>query len=66
MYLLPYDIWMYILDFVIPPPKMLLDWIDPENIDWWYLSQNTAAIELLRANPEKIDWDNLSRNPRCY
>ena len=41
----------------------LLDWIDPEKIDWGYLSLNPAAIHLLEKNPEKIGWKWLSENP---
>ena len=41
----------------------LLDWIDPEKIDWDYLSENPSAIHLLEKNQEKIDWQQLSRNP---
>ena len=60
---LPYDIQMYILDFVIPPPMKLLDWVDLEKINWTLLSRNPSAIELFRENPEKINWSYLSSNP---
>ena len=31
-------------------------------IDWYELSKNPNAIDLLKENPHKINWDNLSRN----
>ena len=43
----------------------LLDWIDIENLNWDYLSQNPNAIELLEANPDNIQWSQLSKN-NCY
>ena len=33
-----------------------------KKIDWWALSSNPNAIELLIANREKIHWDGLSAN----
>jgi len=41
----------------------LLEWINPDNIEWWYLSSNPEAIDLLEANQDKIDWRELSMNP---
>ena len=41
----------------------LLEWINPDKIDWRWLSHQPKAIRLLEANPEKINWDQLSRNP---
>ncbi len=40
----------------------LLDWIDPDKLNWFIFSINSSAIPLLIANPEKIDWVNLSKN----
>ena len=54
---------MYILEFFIPVPQKLLDWIDPKKLDWVTLSMNPEAIDLLKANPEKISWTKLSQNP---
>jgi len=34
-------------------------------VDWWYVSLNPNAIELLRANPDKINWGALSMNPKA-
>ena len=34
-------------------------------IDWFYLSLNPNAIELLKENLDKIDWNRLSRNPNA-
>jgi hypothetical protein len=33
---------------------------DTDKIDWFLLSQNNNAIELLRENTNKIDWRFLS------
>ena len=40
----------------------LLEWIDPERLDWCMLSGNPNAISLLEKNPEEIEWSLLSRN----
>ena len=40
----------------------LLNWIPLENLDWDALSENPAAIHLLKANPDKINWYMLSKN----
>ena len=34
--------------------KKLLDWIDKDKLEWFYLSANSNAIELIIENPEKI------------
>ena len=34
-------------------------------IDWYYLSENPAAIEILGKNQKKIMWKNLSKNPKA-
>ncbi len=34
-------------------------------IDWYQLSKNPNAIELLKANLNKIDWSSLSENPNA-
>ena len=41
----------------------LLSWISQDKIRWFYLSQNTAAIHLLKVNQDKINWFWLSGNP---
>ena len=42
----------------------VLDNLNPsDKIDWWALSQNTNAIELLKRNIDKINWALLSKNP---
>ena len=43
-------------------PMCLLDWIDKDNLNWDYLSQNINAIQLLRENPDKISWIRLTQN----
>ena len=42
--------------------KVLVDWIDLENLDWNNLSANINAIDLLENNQDKIDWRLLSQN----
>ena len=46
-------------------PMCLLDWINKDNLDWFWLSQNSSygAIQLLEKNPDKISWNHLSSNP---
>ncbi len=44
----------------------LKDWIPPEKLDWEFLSENPAAIKLLKANPDKIVWRSLSGNPAIF
>ena len=36
-----------------------------DKIDWFYLSKNPNAIDMLKENPDKIDWDRLSQNPNA-
>ena len=48
---------------LFPTKYVLKDWIPLEKLDWWELSENPNAIELLKANPEKIYWWGLSKNP---
>ena len=44
----------------------LLDWISIDKIDWYALSGNPNAIELLMQNQDKIDWNELSENPSIF
>jgi hypothetical protein len=41
----------------------LKDWIPPEKLNFWVLSQNPNAIDLLNTNQSKIKWNYLSKNP---
>lgn len=41
----------------------LVDWVDPKSLNWYDLSANPDAIEILKANPDKVDWYGLSLNP---
>jgi hypothetical protein len=36
----------------------LLDWIDKDKLDWYYLCENqsTGAIQMLEQNIDKINW----------
>ena len=40
----------------------LLDWIDINKLEWFYLSTNPNAIKLLQENQNKINWCLLSLN----
>jgi hypothetical protein len=39
---------------------------NPEKIEWYYLSFNPNAIDLLEAKPDKINWVYLSANPSIF
>tara|TARA_B110000459_G_C16122782_1_gene278813 strand:+ start:241 stop:510 length:270 start_codon:yes stop_codon:yes gene_type:complete len=47
-------------------PKVLLDWIDINNLDWYWLSVNPNAIHLLENNKDKINWKYFSKNPAIF
>jgi hypothetical protein len=38
---------------------------DIEKINWWALSANPEAIQLLKANRDKINWVKLGTNPKA-
>jgi hypothetical protein len=38
---------------------------DIEKINWWVLSANPKAIQLLEANRDKINWVQLGKNPKA-
>jgi len=44
----------------------LLDWVNQERINWFNLSQNPAAIDLIMSNPRHINWAELSGNPAIF
>ena len=49
-------------------PMCLLNWINPDKINWCYLSSNTSegAMQLLETNLDRINrycWEKLSVNP---
>ncbi len=44
----------------------LLDWINPEKIQWNWLSMNPNALDLLEKNHEKIHWRILCANPSIF
>jgi len=37
-----------------------------DEIDWYLLSANPAAIELLKENRAKINWNYFSGNPSIF
>jgi hypothetical protein len=42
------------------------DRLEPiEKINWWVLSANPKAIQLLEANRDKINWVQLGKNPKA-
>ena len=41
----------------------LRDWIDESKLDWYHLSKNPNALELLRQHPEKIHSDDCLKLP---
>jgi len=47
------------------PVWKLKDWIEIQKIDWYNLSLNPNAINLLLKNQDKINWDNFSLNPNA-
>ena len=47
------------------PVWKLRDWIPIEKINWYYLSRNPNAIQLLEKNQDKICWTALSVNPNA-
>ena len=40
----------------------LRDWVNIDKIEWFSLSYNQNAVELLKENQDKIDWEALSFN----
>ena len=44
----------------------LHDWVDVHKIDWYWLSRNPNAMDLLKENTDKINWNYLSRNPSIF
>ena len=47
------------------PVKIRCKYIDPDKINWYWLSANSNAIHLLEQNPNKINWNSLSLNPNA-
>jgi hypothetical protein len=45
------------------PIYKLRDWIDPDKLDYYFLSRNSNAIKILEKNLDKINWAYLSENP---
>src|SRR6056300_1469089 len=50
---------------ILDKPKVLLQWIDINNLKWGNLCSNPNAIDLLKNNKDKISWLALSRNPNA-
>jgi hypothetical protein len=66
--ILPQDLRSIILDKffeMLPTKYVLLDWIDQKKLNWFILSKNPNAIDLLESNPDNINWNILSNNPNA-
>jgi hypothetical protein len=37
-----------------------------DKINWWSLSKNPGAIDILEKNQDKINWCQLSQNPAIF
>lgn len=66
---IPVELWINnILPYVVDPPMKLLDWIDIETLNWFNLSHNSNAVDLLityginKSQINKIFWGQLSLN----
>jgi hypothetical protein len=65
---LPKEIRSTILDKfaeILPTKYVLLDWIDKDKLDCFFLSENPNAIDLLENNLNEVDWGWLSSNPNA-
>jgi hypothetical protein len=58
-----YNILKYYWEILDNKELQLLDWIDINNLDWYYLSSNPNAIDLLKKNKKKINKLSILRNP---
>ena len=61
----PLDVLKLIPSYITKHRMKLLDWIDLDKLNWYGLSNNFNAIDLLEANQDKISWTNLSINPNA-
>lgn len=61
------EIAKQVLDYVYPRTiKMkLLDWIPLDKLNWYNLSMNPNAYDLLIQNKDKIDHESLVNNQNC-
>ena len=52
---------------ILPSKYVLLDWINKDKLDWFWLSANPNAIDLLKENISKsnIHWKFISSNPNA-
>ena len=48
------------------PIWKLKDWIHIEKLEWYLLSENPNAVNLLEKNQDKINWRAFSRNPAIF
>jgi len=58
-----YDVLKLIASYLVKPKMKLLDWIILSKLNWYILSKNPNAINLLQKNKRKIYWSFLSDNP---
>jgi hypothetical protein len=59
------DLLKLIASFLVKPKYKLLDWINADMLDYYFLSSNPNAIQFFEQNINKIDWDILSSNPNA-
>jgi len=50
---------------LLDKPKILLHWININNLEWKYLSTNPNDIDLLESNLDKVCWKILCYNPNA-
>ena len=62
---IPLDVLKIVASYLVKPKMKLLDWIPLDKINWYMLSKNPNAINLLEQNMDKINWNSLSCNPNA-
>ena len=62
---IPFDLLYIVASYYTKPRMKLLDWINIDKLELYYLSENPNAIHLLEEYPDKMCWNNLSTNPNA-
>lgn len=60
---LPFNLWLYVIEFVQDPCYKFVDWIDVNKLYVESISQHPRCIDFLLANPSKVSMANLCLNP---
>jgi hypothetical protein len=63
---LPIELLDKILLFLIEPKNELPKWINPDDLDFYQLSSNPCAMDLLARFPKKINFQQLSLNSSAF